>query len=136
MREPFGRIPCLFHCVLLSALTYVLSPTNTPSIDHTSHITHPSHITSQIRMAALHNAIIVPFAGIGVADSVDMVLDRDDILNGPLSPLLKDRALKQAGSTPQVRTCVTLKHSHNITLYIYKHIHAYILIFRQGPYCL
>jgi len=26
-----------FHCVLLSALTYVLSPTN---LDHSSHITH------------------------------------------------------------------------------------------------
>ena len=30
----------LFHCVLLSALTYVLSPTN---LDHSSLITHITH---------------------------------------------------------------------------------------------
>ena len=56
--------------------------------------------TDFIRMAALHDAIVVPFGAIGVADSFDMVLDRDDIL---ASPLLRDRATKSLDSIPQAR---------------------------------
>ena len=53
-----------------------------------------------IRMAALHNAIVVPFAGIGVYDSLNMLLDREDILN---NPMLRQRALNAIKSIPQAR---------------------------------
>lgn len=56
--------------------------------------------TDFIRMATLHGAIVVPFCGIGVADSFNMLLDRDDIL---ANPLLAGRAKKSLESIPQAR---------------------------------
>jgi 1-acyl-sn-glycerol-3-phosphate acyltransferase len=40
--------------------------------------------TDFIRMAALFDALVVPFAAIGIADSVNMVLDSEEILKNPL----------------------------------------------------
>lgn len=56
--------------------------------------------TDFIRMATLHGAIVVPFCGIGVADSFNMLFDRDDIL---ATPLLRDRAMKSLENIPQAR---------------------------------
>lgn len=56
--------------------------------------------TDFIRMAALHGAIVVPFCGIGVADSFNMLLDRDDIM---ATPLLRDRAKRSLENIPQAR---------------------------------
>ena len=42
----------------------------------------------------------MPFCGIGVADSFNMLLDRDDIM---ATPLLRDRAKRSLENIPQAR---------------------------------
>jgi 1-acyl-sn-glycerol-3-phosphate acyltransferase len=41
------------------------------------------------RMALRHGATVVPFAAIGVEDAYDVVVDADDLMAGPLGPLLR-----------------------------------------------
>lgn len=49
--------------------------------------------TDFVRMASLFNAVIVPFSAIGIADSVNMLLDADEILN---IPVIGDRIRKNS----------------------------------------
>jgi hypothetical protein len=54
--------------------------------------------TDFVRMAGLFDAIIVPFAGVGIADSVSMLLDADEISQ---IPILGDRV---ANSNSNIRS--------------------------------
>ena len=56
--------------------------------------------TDFVRMAALFDAIIVPFAAVGIADSVNIVLDANDILS---LPVFGDRAREASSRLPQAR---------------------------------
>lgn len=51
-------------------------------------------------MAALANAIIVPFAAIGMAESTKIIADRDDILS---NPVFGKRAQEMSDRMPQAR---------------------------------
>lgn len=64
--------------------------------------THPTppRPTEFIRMAARFGATIVPFAGIGIDDSLDLVLDSNEVER---LPVLGDMVRRQAGQLPQVR---------------------------------
>ena len=53
-----------------------------------------------VRMAGLFNAQIVPFSAIGIADSVEMVLDGKEILD---LPVLGDRAKRASKKAPNAR---------------------------------
>ena len=54
-----------------------------------------------LRMATIFNAIIVPFSAIGIADSFNIIADKNDILDLPFG--LGDRAKAFADSLPQAR---------------------------------
>jgi len=56
-----------------------------------------------VRMAGLFGAIIVPFAAIGIADSVEMIFDADEILR---LPVLGDRAKEFNARVPSARAGV------------------------------
>lgn len=56
--------------------------------------------TDFIRMAAAFDAIVVPFAAVGMADSVEMILDRDDLLQ---LPFVGKRVLEASQKVPQAR---------------------------------
>ncbi|GAQ80187.1 Esterase/lipase/thioesterase family protein [Klebsormidium nitens] len=56
-----------------------------------------------VRMAIKFGATIVPIAGVGSADSIDLLLGPDEILK---LPIIGDRVRKQAESIPNVRTGV------------------------------
>lgn len=53
-----------------------------------------------VRMAGLFGATIVPFAAIGIADSVDIILDSEEILK---VPILGDRAKRFNKNVPSAR---------------------------------
>lgn len=53
-----------------------------------------------VRMAAKYNAIIVPFAGVGVDDSLNILLDSDEMKNVPIMGSFVSQA---ADSAPQAR---------------------------------
>ena len=56
--------------------------------------------TDFVRMAGLFDAIIVPFGAIGIADSVEMILDSDELMN---LPLFGDRIRTSGQSKPSAR---------------------------------
>jgi hypothetical protein len=56
--------------------------------------------TDFVRMAALFNAVIVPFSAIGIADSVNMLLDAEEILN---IPVIGDRIRRNSKNAPNAR---------------------------------
>ena len=56
--------------------------------------------TDFIRMAATFDALVVPFAAVGMSDSVEMVLDRDDLLQ---IPYFGKRVLAASQLIPQAR---------------------------------
>lgn len=60
----------------------------------------PEKTDGFVRMAGMFNALIVPFAAIGIADSVDMVLDANDIMS---LPFFGDRAKVLNKNIPQAR---------------------------------
>ena len=53
-----------------------------------------------VRMAAKYDAIIVPFAGVGVDDSMDIVLDGQEVQN---LPIIGSRIASTASRMPQAR---------------------------------
>mmetsp|Transcript_44922 Transcript_44922/g.72151 ORF Transcript_44922/g.72151 Transcript_44922/m.72151 type:complete len:225 (+) Transcript_44922:193-867(+) len=53
-----------------------------------------------VRAAAKHNATIVPFSAIGIADSFRMVADSNDILN---APIVGDYVQQRASLLPKAR---------------------------------
>eukprot|EP01041_Mallomonas_annulata_P009671 gene9671-20113_t len=53
-----------------------------------------------VRMAAVFGAIIVPFAGVGSADSLEMILDGEEILR---TPYLGDNARRARRKIPQAK---------------------------------
>eukprot|EP00890_Picochlorum_soloecismus_P004874 jgi/Picsp_1/5388/NSC_02748-R1_protein len=53
-----------------------------------------------VRMAAKYDAIIVPFAGVGVDDSMDIVLDGEEVQN---LPIIGSRIASTASRMPQAR---------------------------------
>jgi hypothetical protein len=59
--------------------------------------------TDFVRMAGLFNAIIVPFSAIGIADSVNMLLDADEILK---VPFVGDRVRQNNENVPSARAGV------------------------------
>ena len=59
--------------------------------------------TDFVRMAGLFNAIIVPFSAIGIADSVNMLLDADEILK---VPFVGDRVRQSNENVPNARAGV------------------------------
>ena len=71
-----------------------------------------SNKTDFVRMAAAFDAIIVPFGAIGVADSLDIVLDSNDIYS---NPLLARFARRAAMRIPRARATV----AENFTLPIF-----------------
>lgn len=56
---------------------------------------------ADFRMAGMFDAIIVPFAAIGIADSVDIIFDSNDIMSMPFG--LGDRARNISAKIPQAR---------------------------------
>ena len=71
-----------------------------------------SNRTDFVRMAAAFDAIIVPFGAIGVADSLDILLDSSDIYSNPILNRLARRA---ATRIPRARATV----AENFTLPIF-----------------
>jgi hypothetical protein len=61
-----------------------------------------------VRMAAKYNAIIVPFAGVGVDDSLEILLDSDEMKNLPIMGRFVSQA---AESAPQARRGVNASSS-------------------------
>ncbi|CAN0422319.1 unnamed protein product [Pylaiella littoralis] len=53
-----------------------------------------------VRLAVDSNAIIVPFSAVGIADSLNMVLDGDQLLD---LPIIGDRLNKRTSATPTAR---------------------------------
>ncbi|CAM9762041.1 unnamed protein product [Ectocarpus sp. 4 AP-2014] len=53
-----------------------------------------------VRLAVASGAIIVPFSAIGVADSLEMVLDGDELLD---LPIIGDRLRKSSAAAPSAR---------------------------------
>ena len=53
-----------------------------------------------VRMAGLLNAVIVPFSAIGVADSVNMILDGDDLMK---IPVFNERIRRSNSKIPNAR---------------------------------
>ena len=64
----------------------------------------PSERSEFVRMCAKYNAIIVPFAGVGVDDSLEMLLDSSELKELPFIGQWIESA---ARSTPQARQGVT-----------------------------
>jgi pimeloyl-ACP methyl ester carboxylesterase len=60
----------------------------------------PEKTDGFVRMAGMFDALIVPFAAIGIADSVDIVLDANDIIN---LPFFGERAMALNENIPQAR---------------------------------
>jgi 1-acyl-sn-glycerol-3-phosphate acyltransferase len=56
-----------------------------------------------VRLAVAHGCTIVPFASIGVEDSLDIVLDADELLASPLGRLLGRLPLRTDAIFPLVR---------------------------------
>lgn len=53
-----------------------------------------------VRMAAEHDATIVPFAAVGVEHALDVIVDADDVMRSPLGGLLRRAGVREEAIMP------------------------------------